>query len=61
MYQINTIWKNKLAFESQVDKHTVRIDTNPPLGDDSGPSPKKLLLVSLAGCTYPFEQVHLSA
>lgn len=39
-----------MAFDSQVDNHTVRIDTNGDLGDDSGPSPKKLLLASLAGC-----------
>ncbi len=40
-----------MAFDSQIDKHTVRIDTGGDLGDDTGPSPKKLLLASLAGCT----------
>jgi putative redox protein len=51
MHSVKTIWKNKMAFDSQVDNHTIRIDTNGELGDDSGPSPKKLLLSSLAGCT----------
>lgn len=51
MHSVKTKWVNKMAFDSQIDKHTVRIDTNGEIGDDSGPSPKKLLLASLAGCT----------
>ena len=51
LHTINTVWKDKMAFDSQVDNHTFRIDTGGELGDDSGPSPKKLLLASLAGCT----------
>ena len=51
MHSVKTKWIDKMAFDSQVDNHTVRIDTNGPLGDDTGPSPKKLLLSSLAGCT----------
>jgi len=50
-YNVKTNWEEKMAFSSQIDTHTVRMDTSPPLGDDSGPSPKKLLLASLAGCT----------
>ncbi len=50
-HQVNTIWKENMAFESQLDNHTIRMDTTPPLGDDSGASPKKMLLASLAGCT----------
>jgi len=51
VHQVKTIWKNKMAFDSQIDNHTLRIDTGGDLGDDSGPSPKKILLASLAGCT----------
>jgi len=40
-----------MAFDSQIDKHTLRIDAPEPLGEDTGASPKKLLLSSLAGCT----------
>jgi len=50
-HTVKTIWKDKMAFDSQIDKHTLRIDAAGLLGDDSGPSPKKLLLASLAGCT----------
>ncbi len=51
MHLIKTNWLSKMAFDSQIDNHVVRIDTNGLMGDDSGPSPKKLLLSSLAGCT----------
>ena len=51
LHSVNTNWKNKMAFDSEIDNHTLRIDTGGLLGDDSGPSPKKLLLASLAGCT----------
>lgn len=51
MHSVKTQWVNKMAFDSQVDDHTVRIDTAGLPGGGSGPSPKKLLLSSLAGCT----------
>ena len=51
MHKVTTKWKEKMAFVSQIDTHTLRIDASGELGDDSGPSPKKLLLTSLAGCT----------
>ena len=50
-YKVNTVWKEKMAFESQLGNHTIRMDTTPELGDDSGASPKQLLLAGLAGCT----------
>ncbi|MFT6211669.1 MAG: putative redox protein [Bacteroidia bacterium] len=50
-YKVNTVWKGKMAFESQLGNHTVRMDTTPEMGDDSGASPKQLLLAGLAGCT----------
>ncbi len=50
-YKINTVWKEKMAFDSQLGNHTIRMDTMPEMGDDSGPSPKQLVLAGLAGCT----------
>jgi putative redox protein len=50
-YKVNTVWKEKMAFESQLGNHVVRMDATPELGDDSGASPKQLLLAGLAGCT----------
>jgi putative redox protein len=51
IHELKTTWQGKMAFDSDVDNHTVRLDTGGRFGDDSGPGPKKLLLASLAGCT----------
>ncbi|MEQ1747133.1 MAG: OsmC family protein [Saprospiraceae bacterium] len=41
-----------MAFETEIGNHKVVMDTTPDIGgDDSGPSPKKLLLGTLAACT----------
>ena len=40
-----------MAFDHQLVNHVVRTDTVEPLGDDSGASPKRLLLAGLAGCS----------
>jgi putative redox protein len=50
-HTIDITWKDKMAFDGHLDNHTLRIDTGGKYGDDTGPSPKKLLLASLAGCT----------
>lgn len=50
-HQVKTIWKDNMAFESEIDSHKFITDAKQPLGNNSGPSPKKLLLSALAGCT----------
>jgi putative redox protein len=45
-------WKGNLAFESMVGDHAVRTDAPVEFGgDNSGASPKRLMLASLAGCS----------
>ena len=41
-----------MAFDASVDGHIIHLDTKPEGGgNNTGPSPKPLLLVALAGCT----------
>jgi len=49
---IKTEWKGDLAFEANINGHKVLMDA--PIeggGTNLGPSPKKLMLVALSGCT----------
>lgn len=49
---IKTEWKGDMAFESDINGHKLIMDaTTEGGGKDSGPSPKKLMLVALSGCT----------
>ncbi len=51
-YDLTTYHVDKLAFDVHIDGHITRIDTTEDDGSlDSGPSPKKLLLGTLAACT----------
>lgn len=51
-HKILTNWKSGLNFESEIDKHIVKMDAiKANGGNDLGVSPKKLLLSSVAGCT----------
>ncbi|MEJ7627032.1 MAG: OsmC family protein [Ferruginibacter sp.] len=40
-----------MAFSASIYGHKIIMDTPDEGGSDSGPSPKKLILASLAGCT----------
>jgi putative redox protein len=45
-------FRNNMSFDVSVNGHKILIDTVPELGgNDQGPRPKSLLMVSLAGCT----------
>jgi len=49
---INTEWKGDQSFESDIDGHKVMMDASAEAGgNNSGSSPKKLMLVALSGCT----------
>jgi len=49
----SVVWKEKIAFIGKSESgHSVRMDSSvEKLGDNSGPSPMELLLISLGGCT----------
>lgn len=50
---INLSWKGRLSFEAVTESgHLLPLDAKAEAGgDDKGPSPMEVLLVSLAGCT----------
>ncbi|MEI6754011.1 MAG: OsmC family protein [Paludibacter sp.] len=51
-HSIRTEWKGGLAFEADINGHKVLMDATVEGGGmNSGPSPKKLQLVALSGCT----------
>jgi putative redox protein len=51
-HTINSKWISDMAFEADVDGHKVVMDSMPESGGhNAGPSPKKLMLVALSGCT----------
>jgi putative redox protein len=44
-------WQGKMRFDATARGNTTPIDARSPIGSDSAPSPKELLLSALAGCT----------
>jgi putative redox protein len=51
-HSVTTLFNNNMAFTADINGHEVLMDTTADDGgDDSGPSPKRLMLASLAGCT----------
>ena len=51
-HSVSTVFNDHMAFTASINGHDVRMDTTADDGgEDSGPSPKRLMLASLAGCT----------
>ena len=48
---VKTSHKSGLSFESGIDQYRFSMDTTSSESQGAGPSPKKLMLASLAGCT----------
>lgn len=44
-------WKQNMLLEGEVSSHKVMMDAKPPFGKHEHPTPKELLLISMAGCT----------
>ena len=50
--KINAQWKDGMAFEAEVNGFKIMLDADEAVGGENlGPRPKALTLVSLAGCT----------
>ncbi len=51
-HAIDMKWAGKMAFKTNLDGHEIILDADESVGgEDNGPRPKQLMLVSLAGCT----------
>ena len=51
-HAISCSWRDGMAFDANVDGHTITLDAAEAVGGKNrGPTPKPMLLVSLAGCT----------
>jgi len=51
-HSVTTLFNAPMAFTASINGHDVRMDTTADDGgENSGPSPKRLMLASLAGCT----------
>ena len=49
---INLTWLDKMAFETEINGHKIILDADEAVGgEDRGPRPKTLMMLSLAGCT----------
>src|ERR1035437_1182525 len=52
IHKTKCIHKGGMAFDAEINNHIIRMDTTPAGGgEDSGPTPKPLLLASLSGCS----------
>ncbi|AHW61023.1 putative redox protein [Draconibacterium orientale] len=50
--EVKVSWKDKMAFEAEVNGHKIMLDAAEAVGgEDLGPRPKPLMLTALAGCT----------
>ena len=49
--KVRTTWSEKMHFDAAAGGHSVSMDTTPPMGADTGMSPKQLLLAAICGCT----------
>ncbi|HMI78362.1 MAG TPA: OsmC family protein [Ferruginibacter sp.] len=51
-HSVMTLFNGPMAFTSNINGHEVRMDGTPDDGgEDTAPSPKRMMLASLAGCT----------
>jgi putative redox protein len=51
-HSVTTVFNKKMAFTANINGHNVAMDTTAgDGGEDTGASPKRLMLASLAGCT----------
>lgn len=48
---ISVVWKDRMEFNGVAGEHAVPMDAKSPVGKDSAPTPKELVVMGLGGCT----------
>lgn len=46
-----SVWVEKMRFTTEVDGHSVPMDSKSPFGDDAAITPKQMLVSAICGCT----------
>lgn len=49
--KVQCVWTEKLQFVSTMESRSIVMDAKKPVGNDTAPTPKDLLLAALCGCT----------
>lgn len=49
--QTKLTWTSGMAFNSECGNNNILIDAKVPFGKESGPTPKELVAIGIAGCT----------
>src|ERR1700712_4966482 len=50
-HHVSTVFNQGMSFTASIGHHTINMDSHDDPANETGPSPKKLMLASLAGCT----------
>lgn len=51
-HNVTTVFNQHMSFTADIDGHKITMDDpSDEISDNSGPSPKRMMLASLAGCT----------
>lgn len=49
--KLKSVWAEKMRFTAEVHSHSLTMDAKPPIGEDSGVTPKQMLVAAICGCT----------
>lgn len=51
-HKLDLQWNDKMSFNTEINGHKITLDAAGDVGgEDKGPRPKQMMLLSLAGCT----------
>lgn len=49
--KVTCVWEERMRFQGKTAKHEIAMDAKSPIGSDSAPTPKELLLAGVCGCS----------